>query len=82
MLEKTLESPLEEIKLVYPKANKYWILIKRTNAEAEALILWLTDGKSQFIRKYPDAWKDKAVGGGDSRVWDGWMVPPTQWTSV
>ena len=41
VLEKTLESPLDckEIKPGSPKGNKPWILIWRTNAEAEALIL-------------------------------------------
>ena len=37
MLEKTLESPLDskEIKPVDPKGNHPWILIGRTDAEAE-----------------------------------------------
>ena len=55
-----LESPLDcmEIKLVNPKANKPWIFIGRTDAEAEAPILWPSDAKSQFIGKSPDAGKD------------------------
>ena len=53
MLEKTLESPLEEIKPVNPKANKSWIFIEKSDAEAEAPILWLTDVKVQIIRKDP-----------------------------
>jgi len=42
VLEKTLESPLDykEIHPVYPKRNQSWIFIGRTDAEAEALILW------------------------------------------
>ena len=42
VLEKTLESPLDckEIKPVSPKGNQPWIFIGRTDAEAEALILW------------------------------------------
>ena len=45
---KTLESPLNfrEIKSVSPKGNQSWIFIGRTGAEAEALILWLPDGKN------------------------------------
>ena len=41
MLEKTLESPLEckEIHPVHPKGNQSWILIGRTDAEAETPIL-------------------------------------------
>ena len=60
MLEDTLESPLDskEIKLVNPKGNQPWIFIGRTDAEAEAPILWPPDAKSQLIRKDPDAEKD------------------------
>ena len=61
MLEKTLwESPLDskEIKLIDPKGNQPWILIGRTDAEAEASVLWPPDGKSWLIGKYPDAGKD------------------------
>ena len=46
--EKTLESPLDcvEIKLVRPKGNQSSIFTGRTDAEAEALILWSPDVKS------------------------------------
>ena len=42
VLEKTLESPLDckEIQPVNPKWNQPWILIGRTDAEAEVPILW------------------------------------------
>ena len=45
VLEKTLESPLEnkEIKPVNLKGNQPWILFERTDDEAEAPILWLPD---------------------------------------
>ena len=58
--EKTLESPLEskEIKLVNLKGNHSWIFIGRTDAEAEAPILWPLDGNSWLIGKDPDAGKD------------------------
>ena len=58
--EKTLESPLDskEIKPVNPKGNEPWIFIGRTGVEAEALILWPLDVKSQLTRKDPDAGKD------------------------
>ena len=64
LLEKTLESPLEskEIKPVNPKRNQPWILIKRTDAEAEAPIVWPPDVKSQLIEKDPDAGKDWRQG--------------------
>ena len=60
VLEKTLESPLDckEIKPVNPKGNQSWIFIGRTDAEAEALILWPPDAKSWLIWKDPDAGKD------------------------
>ena len=60
VLEKTLESPLDckEIKPVNSKGNQPWIFIGRTDAKAEALILWLSDVKSQLIGKDPDAGKD------------------------
>ena len=51
LLEKSLKSPLdsEEIKPVNPKGNQHWIVIGRTDAEAEAPILWPPDAKSQFF---------------------------------
>ena len=60
MLEKTLENPLDykEIQPVHPKGDQSWVFIGRTDAEAEAPIVWPCDVKSHFIRKDPDAWKD------------------------
>ena len=60
VLEKTLESPLDskEIKLVNPKGNQSWIFIWRTDAEAEAPILWPPDMKRKFTGKDPDVGKD------------------------
>ena len=59
VLEKTVESSLDckEIKPVNPKGNQAWIVIGRTDAEAEAPILWPPDGKSQLIGKDSDAGK-------------------------
>ena len=56
VLEKTLESPLDckEIQPVHPKGNQSMIFIGRTDAKAEALILWPPDVKSQLIGKNPD----------------------------
>ena len=60
VLEETLESPLDskETKPVNPKGNQSWIFIGRTDAEAEAPILWLPDVKSQLIGKDPDDGED------------------------
>ena len=57
---KTLESPLDskEIQPVNPKGDQPWIFIGRTDAKAEAPILWPPDLKSWLIGKNPDAGKD------------------------
>ena len=48
----------KDIKPVNPKGNQPWIFIGRTDAEAEAPILWPPDAKNWLIRKDPDAGKD------------------------
>ena len=60
VLEKTFESPLDskEVKPVNPKGNQPLTLIGRTDAEAEAPILWPPDVKSWLTWKDPDAGKD------------------------
>ena len=60
VLEKNLESPSDckEIQPVHPKGNQFWIFIGRTDADAEAPVLWLSDAKSQLTGKDPDAGKD------------------------
>ena len=61
VLEKTLESPLDckEIQPVHHEGNQSQIFIGRTDAEAEAPILWPPDVKSDSIGgKNPDAGKD------------------------
>ena len=68
MLEKTLESPLDrkESKPVHPKGNQPWIFIGRTDAEAEAPILWPPDVKNWLIEKDSDAGK---IDGRRRRGW-------------
>ena len=60
VLEKTLEGLLDsvEVKPVNPKGSQTWILIGRTDAEAEAPVVWAPDAKSQLTGKDPDAAKD------------------------
>ena len=60
VLGRILESPLDckEIKLVSPKGNQPRIVIERTDAEAEAPILWLPDAKSWIIGEVPNAGND------------------------
>ena len=60
VLEKTLESPLDckENKPAHPKGNQSCVFLGRTDAEAEAPVLWPPDSKSWLIGKDPDAGKD------------------------
>ena len=55
-----LLSPLDckEIQPVHPKGDHSWILIGRTDAEAETPILWPPDAKSWLTGKDPDAGKE------------------------
>ena len=83
VLEETLESSLDckEIQPVHPKGNHSWIVIGRTDAEAENSILWPPDVTNWLIWKDPDAGKDWRHEE-KRRGWDGWMASPTQWTWV
>ena len=77
VLEKTLESRLDskEIKPVSPKGNQSWIVIGRTDAEAEAPVLWPLDARGQLIGKRPWCWERLRAGEeGEDRGWDGWMA--------
>ena len=58
----------KEIKPVNLRGNQPWIFIGRTDAEAEALILWPPDAKSCLIWKGLDAGKDWGQGKGWQRV--------------
>ena len=60
VLEKTPESPMDsKIKPVKLKGNQPWILIGRTDAEAETAVFWSSDAiYSGLIGKVPDAGKD------------------------
>ena len=76
VLEKTLESPLDckEIQPVNPKGNQSWIFTGRTDAEAEAPILWPPGVKNWLTGKDPEAGKDwrqkeKRAAEDERRVW-------------
>ena len=60
VLEKTFESSLDSkmIEPVHPKGNHTRIYIGKTDAVAEAPILWPPDAKSWLTRKDPDGKKD------------------------
>ena len=53
LLEKTPESPLEskDIKPVNSKGNQPWLSTARTDAEAEAPVLWPSVARSQVLEK-------------------------------
>ena len=65
-----LLSPLDckEIKPVSPKGNQPWILTGRTDSEAEALILWPPDAKSQLIGKDPYGGKTEGKRRGQQKM--------------
>ena len=61
VLEEALKGPLDfkEIQPVHSKGNQSWILIERTDAEAETPIRWPPDVKNWLTGKDPDAGKDQ-----------------------
>ena len=61
VLEKTLESPLDckEIQPVHSKGDKSWVIIGKTDVQAENPILWPPDTKNWLIWKDPGAGKDE-----------------------
>ena len=79
VLEKTLESPLNgKIKPVHPKGNQSWMFVGRTDAEAEAPILWPLNAKSRFIRRDLDAgkdWRQEEKGATEAEMvgWRHWL---------
>ena len=57
-MEKTLDLDCKEIQPVPPKGNQSWILIGRTDVEAETPILWPPNAKNWLSEKDSDAGKD------------------------
>ena len=56
----TLKSSLDckEIQPVHPKGDQSWVLIGRTDFEAETPILWPPDANIQLTGKDPDTRED------------------------
>ena len=79
-----LKSPLdsEEIQLVNPKGNQPWIFIERTDAEAEAPILWTTEQRADSLKRTLMLGKIEARRRRGATGWDGWRASPTQWRWV
>ena len=74
-----LKSPLDckEIQPVHPKGDQSWIFIGRTDAGAEAPILWPPDAKNLLFGKDPDAgksWRQEKGTTEDEMVgWSHWL---------
>ena len=60
VLEKTLESPLDckEIQPVHSEGDQPWDFLGRTDAKAEASVIWPPHGKCWLIGKDSDAGRD------------------------
>ena len=75
-----LESSLDckEIQPVHPKGNQSWILIGRTDLEAETPILWPPNAKNWLIWKDLDAekdWEEEEKGTTEDKMvgWHYWL---------
>ena len=78
VLENTYDSPLDskEIKPVNPKGNPPWIFIGRTDAEAEAPILWPPTSEELTHWKRLWCWGRLRAGGeGGDRGWEFKQTP-------
>ena len=78
VLEKALESTLDSQGAVNPKWNQPWIFIGRTDAEAEAPIVWPPVAKNWLIGKDPDARKnlrqeEKGMAEDEITGWHHWL---------
>ena len=62
----------KETKPVNPIGNQSWIFIRRTDAEAETLILWSSDANNWVTGKDPDSgkdWRQKEKGTTEDKIW-------------
>ena len=76
--EHSWESLGQEVQPVHPKEYQPCIFIGRTDAEAEAPILWPPDAKSRLTGKDPEAGKgwgqeEKEVTGDEMAGWQHWL---------
>ena len=69
----------KEMKPVNPRGNQSWIFIGKTDAEAEAPILWPSVAKNWLIGKKSWCW-GRLKGGREG--WGGWMASLTRWAWV
>ena len=64
----------KEIKPVHPKGNQSWIFTGKTNAEAEAPVLWPPGSNRQLIENVPVAgkdWRQEKKGATEDEMVDG-----------
>ena len=66
VLEKTLEVPWTPRRSNQSKGDQSWVLIGKTDAEAETPILWPPDVKSRLIGKDPNTGKETLEAGGEA----------------
>ena len=84
LLKSSLDN--KEIKPIILKGNQPWIFTGRTDADAEASILWPPDEKSWLIKKDPDSWKDwrqeeKGTTKDEKAGWHHWLDGhESEWT--
>ena len=74
------ESPLDckEIQPVHPKGDQSWVLIRRTDVEAETPTFWSPDAKSWLSWKDPDdgkdwRWEEKGTAEDEMVGWHQWL---------
>ena len=67
----------KEIQQVHPKGDQSWVLVGRTDAEAETPVFWPPDAKSWLTGKDPDAGKDweqeKGMTEDEMAGWHHWL---------
>ena len=74
----------KEIQLVNSKGNQSWIVIGRTDSEAEIQYFGHLMRRTDSF-EFEKTWcqeRLKVGEKGDNRGWDGWMASLTQWTWV
>ena len=88
VLEKTLERHLDckDIQPVHSKGDQSWVLIGRTDAEAETPVFWPPHAKSWLIGKHFDAGRDwgqqeKGMTEDEMAGWHDWLDGhESEWT--
>ena len=64
---------LQEIQPVHPKGNQSWIFTGRTDAEAEAPILWPPNVKNRPHAGKDWRWEEKGTTGDEMVGWHHWL---------